>query len=81
MKEIALIQKVIGKIRNFFFNQRKIMDKEIKAIEKDVKKISKGSKKVKGIKKVSEKLKTLKKIDKKRDPACEAGAKMMKKKK
>ncbi len=44
------------------------MDKQIRKIEKDEKKVGKG-------------LKKLKKADKKRDPACEAGEKMMKKKK
>lgn len=44
------------------------MDKEIRDIEKDVKKTGK-------------KLKSLEKADKKRDPACDLGAKMMKKKK
>jgi len=43
------------------------MDKKIKKIEKDTKKVGKE-------------LKSLEKMDKKRDPACEAGKKMMKKK-
>lgn len=44
------------------------MDKKIRKIEKNVKKTSKE-------------LKSLEKLDKKRDPACEMGEKMMKKKK
>jgi hypothetical protein len=44
------------------------MDKKIKKIEK-------------GVKKSAKELKELEKMDKKRDPACEAGEKMMKKKK
>ena len=44
------------------------MDKKIRAVEKEVKKTGKG-------------LKELEKMDKKRDPACEMGKKMMKKKK
>lgn len=44
------------------------MDKKIKKIEK-------------GVKKSEKELKELEKMDKKRDPACEAGEKMMKKKK
>lgn len=43
------------------------MDKQIRSIEKDVKKTGK-------------KLKKLEKLDKKRDPYCEAGEKMAKKK-
>jgi len=43
------------------------MDKKIKKIENDTKKVGKE-------------LKSLEKMDKKRDPACEAGKKMMKKK-
>lgn len=44
------------------------MDKQIRSIEKNVKKTGR-------------KLKSLEKLDKKRDPACEYGAKMLKKKK
>lgn len=44
------------------------MDKKIRKIEKEVKKTSKD-------------LKHLEKLDKKRDPACEMGEEMMKKKK
>ena len=44
------------------------MDKKIRKIQKDTKKVTKG-------------LKSLKKEDKKRDPACEKGERMMKKKK
>jgi hypothetical protein len=44
------------------------MDKEIKEIEK-------------GVKKSGKQLKTLEKKDKKRDPVCDLGKKMMKKKK
>ena len=44
------------------------MDKKIKKIEKDTKKVGKE-------------LKSLEKEDKKRDPYCEAGMKMKKKKK
>jgi len=43
------------------------MDKKIRKIEKEVKKTEKD-------------LKSLEKLDKKRDPACEMGEKMMKKK-
>jgi hypothetical protein len=43
------------------------MDKQIRKIEKNVKKTGKE-------------LKSLEKMDKKRDPACERGAKMKKKK-
>jgi hypothetical protein len=43
------------------------MDKQIRKIEKDTKKVSKE-------------LKSLEKADKKRDPACDLGKKMMKKK-
>ena len=42
------------------------MDKQIRKIEKDTGKIQKE-------------LKSLEKLDKKRDPACDLGAKMMKK--
>jgi hypothetical protein len=44
------------------------MDKQIRKIEKNVKKTEKE-------------LKSLEKMDKKRDPACDLGKKMMKKKK
>lgn len=44
------------------------MDREIRKVERKVKGVQKS-------------LKSLEKADKKRDPACEAGAKMMKKKK
>jgi hypothetical protein len=44
------------------------MDREIRKIER-------------GVKKTEKSLKHLEKLDKKRDPACEAGEKMMKKKK
>lgn len=44
------------------------MDKQIRKIEKETKKVGKD-------------LKTLEKMDKKRDPACDLGKKMMKKKK
>jgi hypothetical protein len=44
------------------------MDKQIRKIERDTKK-------------VSGELKSLEKMDKKRDPACHLGQKMMKKKK
>ena len=56
---------------------RGTMDKKIKKIEKDVKKLPKGKK----TSKVKKELKSLEKADKKRDPACEMGEKMMKKKK
>jgi len=44
------------------------MDRQIRKIEKDTKKVSKE-------------LKTLERMDKKRDPACDLGKKMMKSKK
>lgn len=44
------------------------MDKQIRKLEKQEKKVGKG-------------LKSLEKADKKQDPACEMGKKMMKKKK
>ena len=44
------------------------MDKQIRAIEKKTKGVQKS-------------LKSLEKLDKKRDPACDMGKKMMKKKK
>ena len=44
------------------------MDKQIRKIEKDTKKVSKE-------------LKSLEKLDKKRDPACDLGKKMMKSRK
>lgn len=44
------------------------MDKQIRGIEKQVKRTEKS-------------LKTLEKLDKKRDPACDLGKKLMKKKK
>jgi hypothetical protein len=49
------------------------MDKQIRKIEKDVKK---GA----GKKKVGKELKGLEKADKKRDKVCDYGEKMMKKK-
>lgn len=44
------------------------MDKQIRKIEKETKKVSKD-------------LKSLERMDKKRDPYCEAGEKLVKKKK
>lgn len=63
-------------------NGGKKMDKEIREIEKGVKKISKEPKKKvkKEAVKVEKQLKSLEKADKKRDPACDMGKKMMKKK-
>lgn len=65
-----------------------VMDKQIRKIEKDVKGISKEHKKDhsekkmnKDLSKVGKELKNLEKMDKKRDPACHLGEKMMKNKK
>jgi hypothetical protein len=57
-----------------------LMDKKIKKIEKDVKKISTMHHKNDSVKKVGKELKSLEKADKKRDKAVEVGEKMMKKK-
>lgn len=60
-----LIGDLIEKIK---FIEEKIVDKQIRKIEKETKKVGKD-------------LKSLEKMDKKRDPKCEMGEKMMKKKK
>ena len=64
------------------------MDKKIRKIEEEVKDIHKkhdgkhDEKKMdKSIKKVGKDLKDLERMDKKRDPSCDLGKKMMKKKK
>lgn len=63
-----LLAKEILEKNEIVIIYEEIMDKKIKAIEKSSKKVGKE-------------LKSLEKLDKKRDPACEAGKKMMMKKK
>lgn len=67
---MELIRKIIGNLEDLAPGQdgKVNMDKKIRKIEKESKKQLKD-------------LKSLEKEDKKRDPACEMGKKMMKKKK